>query len=314
MERFEFTLKTNDEINMHIYVWKNNDVETKGIIQIAHGMAEHALRYEAFSEWITAQGYIVYANDHRGHGKTKNHEKTKGFFAVKDGFSKVTEDLLLLTKYIQQTHPNVPIFLLGHSMGSFLARRIAQLHGEQYAGMILSGTSGDQKLLGKIGLMLAKLERKLRGPYAKSPLMNQLIFGSYNKNFSPPRTKFDFLSRDERVVEQYIKDDNCGFICTTSFYVDLLTGLDLIHRPEEIEKTPKQLPIFLLSGDADPVGDDGKGVQQVYEQYVNLGLQQVSLKLYEGGRHEMLNETNREEVFQDIANWLESILKGEQLI
>lgn len=313
MDRFEYTIKTNDHIDMNVYVWKNSGAEPKGIVQIAHGMAEHALRYEPFSKWLTKHGYIVYANDHRGHGKTYKEEKEKGFLSLNDGFHKAVLDLMELTKDIEKKHPNVPIFLLGHSMGSFLVRRLIQLGGEKYAGAILSGTGYDQQLLGKLGLMVAKTERKLRGPYARSRLMNQLIFGSYNKSFSPVRTAFDFLSRDDAVVDQYIADDNCGFICTTSFYVDLLSGLELIHKEEEVVKTPKELPLFLLSGDEDPVGNYGKGVQSVYEQYVNIGMQNVSLKLYEGGRHEMLNEINREEVYEDIVNWLDSMIKGEHV-
>lgn len=312
MERTDFNFQSSDGTDIKVYHWETPEINPHGIIQIAHGMAEHALRYEPFAKWITKQGFIVYANDHRGHGGSYATKKDKGFFAKRGGFSKVVEDLQKITSIIQKQHPNLPIFLLGHSMGSFLIRRYIQIDASGITGAILSGTGGDQKLIGKIGLSLAKIEQKIKGPHALSPMMDKLIFGNYNKNFSPARTKFDFLSRDNDVVDKYIADENCGFICTTSFYVDLLAGLALIHRNEEIAKTPKHLPIFLLAGDMDPVGDEGKGVQAVYEQYVEHGCENVSLKLYEDGRHEMLNELNRDEVFQDIANWLESILKGDQ--
>ena len=141
--------------------------------------------------------------------------------------------------------------------------------------------------------------------------MDRLIFGTYNKRINPKRTNYDFLTRDEQIVDDYIADENCGFICSTSFYVDLLEGLMKIHQEEEVAKTPKQLPIFLFAGDEDPVGDYGKGVQSVYEQLLQHGCEQVSIKLYEGGRHEMLNETNRTEVFSDVLNWLDTIVKGE---
>lgn len=314
MKRHEYRLRLRDGKDMHVYVWQSEHLAAKAVIQIAHGMAEHALRYDPFSKWLTEHGFIVYANDHRGHGKTYQSEKEKGFFATDDGFQIVVNDLADLTKDIKVKHPDLPIFLLGHSMGSFLVRRLIQLQGEMYTGVILSGTSDDQKLLGKLGLLVAKLEKKMRGPYAKSRLMNYLIFGGYNKNFPSPRTDFDFLSRDAASVDAYIADKNCGFICTTSFYVDLLSGLQLIHRQSEMMKTPKDLPIFFIAGDKDPVGNNGKGVQNVYEQYVNLGFRNVFLKLYEGGRHEMLNETNRQEVYEDITNWLDSIMKGKQFL
>jgi len=309
MERNEFTFQTDDGNEIQAYRWKDTTVEAKGIVQIAHGMVEHALRYEPFITFLTAHGFIVYANDHRGHGNSYIDEANKGYFAKRNGFEKVVHDLTLLTDIIRRKNEKLPLFLLGHSMGSLMVRRYVQRYDKNIAGIILSGTAGNPKLIGRIGLQVAKLQKLIKGNKKRSPLMDKLIFGNYNKRFTPVRTQFDFLSRENKVVDDYIADDNCGFICTTSFYVDLLEGTLKIHRDDEIIKTPKQLPIFLFAGDDDPVGDYGKGVQAVYEQYLEHGFEHVSIKLYEDGRHEMLNEINKMEVYTDVLNWLETILR-----
>lgn len=312
MIKDEFTIQSTDGTVIQAYRWKDTNKEVIAAIQIAHGMAEHSLRYEPFIAFLTAHGFIVYANDHRGHGKSISDETSKGYFAKRNGFEKVVEDTYLLTNIIKKENENIPLFLFGHSMGSLIFRRYIQRYNKaNIAGVILSGTAGNPGFIGKVGLILAKFERLIKGHKKSSPLMDKLIFGDHNKRFQPVRTKHDFLTRDETVVDAYVADDNCGFICTTSFYVDLLEGTIKIHRNEEITKIDKQLPIFLLAGDDDPVGDYGEGVQAVYEQYLQNGLQQVSIKLYEQGRHEMLNELNKMEVYTDILNWIETMMKGE---
>src|SRR5699024_5417350 len=283
MERNEFTFQTDDGNEIQAYRWKDTTVEAKGIVQIAHGMVEHALRYEPFITFLTAHGFIVYANDHRGHGNTISDEINKGYFAKRNGFEKVVEDTYLLTKIIKEENEKLPLFLFGHSMGSLIFRRYIQQYHHNVSGVILSGTAGNPGFIGKIGLILAKFERFIKGDKKRSPLMDKLIFGNHNKRFEPARTKHDFLTRDEAVVDAYVADPNRGFICTTSFYVDLLEGTLKIHRDTEVAKIPKQLPIFLLAGDDDPVGIYGEGVQAVYEQFLENGLQQVSIKLYEKG-------------------------------
>lgn len=311
MERTDFTYKTNDGYTIQAYRWRNQQIKAKGIIQIAHGMAEHSLRYEPFITFLTSHGFIVYANDHRGHGNSYTKKMNQGYFAKRNGFDKVVHDTTLLIDMIRKDNETLPLFLFGHSMGSLIVRRLIQQYTKPIDGVILSGTAGDPKLIGKIGLFIAKLEKMIKGSKKKSTLMDRLIFGNHNKRFSPARTKHDFLTRDEAIVDAYVADPNCGFICTTSFYVDLLEGTLTIHRKSEIAKIPKHLPIFLFSGDEDPVGDYGEGVQAVYEQYLEHELTQVSMKLYEHGRHEMISELNRMEVYTDILNWLETIMKGE---
>lgn len=312
MEREEFTFQTEDGVEIQAYYWFDTNISVKGIVQIAHGMVEHALRYEPFIRFLTANGFYVYANDHRGHGQSYKNELDKGFIAKRNGFEKAVHDLTILTNIIQEKHPDTPLFLLGHSFGSFLVRRYIQCYDKNLTGVILSGTGSDPGIIGRLGLMIAKLERFIKGPTRKSPLMDKLIFGNYNKRISPKKTNFDFLTRDETIVDNYITDKRCGFVCTTSFYIDLLEGIQKIHQDNEIAKVNTKLPIFLFAGIEDPVGNYGKGVQEVYEQYLQHNFEEVSIKLYDNGRHEMLNEINRMEVYTDILNWLETIMKGER--
>lgn len=311
MKRTQFYFYAADSTRINAYRWENEEKEAiQGIVQISHGMAEHILRYEDFCTFLNKHGFIVYGNDHRGHGGTIQAPDDKGFFAERDGFEKVVSDMKQLTSIIEEEHPDIPIFLFGHSMGSFLARRYIQLFGSEIEGVILSGTGGRKGTLGKAGILLAKWERKRKGPRTPSPLLNKLTFGNFNKSFTPARTEFDFLSGNPEVVDTYINDPKCGFICTTGFYIDLLEGIEKIHKADELEKTPKSLPIFLISGDKDPVGANGIDVEAVYDMYVQHGYESVSFKLYENGRHELLNEINKEEVYEDILRWIQAILKG----
>ncbi len=308
MKRTSFTIKTTDEVTLNGYQWENDNGQAHGMIQIAHGMAEHILRYDAFSQFLTDNGWIVYGIDHRGHGESIANIDDKGFFAETNGFEKVVHDMKLLTDKIKENHPDLPLFIFGHSMGSFLTRRYTQVFEEDIAGIILSGTGGSKGLIGKIGLQIAKFEAWRTGVRTPSPLLDKLTFGQYNKKFKPARTKFDFLSRDDAEVDTYIADELCGFICTAGFFVDLISGLNTIHEAKELDKMDRQLPVFIISGDEDPVGDHGKGVKKVYESFVKRD-QPVTLRLYEGARHELLNEKNREEVYEGILKWLEQTVK-----
>lgn len=310
MNRTDVSFEASDGKKIQTYQWKNNDnPHAKAIIQIAHGMAEHVLRYEDFANFLTENGFIVYGNDHRGHGNNIVAPDDKGFFTDHNGFHRVVADMYELTNYIKKTHPNVPVIIFGHSMGSFLTRRFIQLHGNEVDGVILSGTGGDQGIMGKLGLLLAKAEKRRIGRRTPSKVMDKLVFGKFNEQFDTARTDFDFLSRDTAEVDAYIADDLCGFICSSGFFADLLEGINLIHQKKEVMQTPKALPILLISGDADPVGDNGKGVKNVYELYRDVGCEHVAFKLYNGARHELINETNKEEVYEDVLNWMIHILE-----
>ncbi|HOT47193.1 MAG TPA: alpha/beta hydrolase [Spirochaetota bacterium] len=305
MKSDTFTFKASDGTKIAAYRWlpgaKSN---IKAAVQIAHGMAEHAARYERFAKELVKAGYAVYANDHRGHGKTAGALENVGYLADENGWDKVVDDMLVLTKLIKKENPKVPIFLIGHSMGSFLSRQYAMLHGNEIKGLILSGTGGDPGLLGKIGLFIAKREAKSKGKKTKSPLLDKLSFGAFNKAFKPNRTNFDWLSRDNAEVDKYIADPYCGDVFTAGFFCDMLEGIAFINDARNIDRIPKELPIYLFSGSLDPVGANTKGVLQVYNALVKAGIRDVTYRFYQDARHETLNETNREEVFRDVIEWL----------
>lgn len=297
--------KMTDGHEIFIHKWISEKSDPKGIVQISHGMAEHAGRYEPFAEKLVDSGYLVYANDHRGHGKTAGSLDNLGFFAENNGWMRVVEDMNELTSLIRNAHPGLPVFLLGHSMGSFLLRTYMFLYGTRINGAIISGTAGSPGVLGDIGLLVANMEIKRKGLRGKSTLLHQLSFGGYNKAFKPARTDFDWLSRDHAEVDKYSNDPFCGTVFTAGFYRDLLWGLKTIHKKENISMIPKNLPILILSGDKDPVGKNGKGVSQVFQSLKNIGIKDIQLSLYPDGRHEMLNETNRHEVYRDLINWMD---------
>lgn len=297
--------KMTDGHEIFIHKWESGTSTPKGIVQISHGMAEHAGRYEPFAEKLVDSGYLVYANDHRGHGKTAGSLDNLGFFAENNGWMSVVEDMNELTSIIRNAHPGLPVFLLGHSMGSFLLRTYMFQYGTRINGAIISGTAGSPGVLGDIGMLVANMEIKRKGLRGKSTLLHQLSFGGYNKAFKPARTDFDWLSRDHAEVDKYINDPFCGTVFTAGFYRDLLWGLKTIHKKENIRMIPKNLPILILSGDKDPVGKNGKGVSQVYQSLKNIGIKDIQLSLYPEGRHEMLNETNRHEVYRDVINWMD---------
>lgn len=292
-----------DESEIYLRKWLPEG-EPKGIIQIAHGMTEHAGVYTDFIDALLEAGYGVYAHDHKGHGKTVKREEDYGHFKPNVGWNEAVSDVIFVSETIRKEQ-TCPLFLLGHSMGSFLSRRAVQLKGELYDGFLISGTGGNPGLLGSIGHKVATIEMKLRGEKTKSPMLNFLSFGNFNSHFKPNRTKFDWLSSDNNQVDKYIADPLCGFICTTSFYRELFSGVLEVNKLEEFKKTPQNLPIHIFSGDRDPVGDMGKGVKEVYENYKKCGVKDVTLRLYENGRHEMFHEVNRDEVFQDLISWLD---------
>ncbi len=301
-----FTFKASDGVQIFTYKWLPDDASAiKGAVQIAHGMAEHAARYERFAGVLTKAGYAVYANDHRGHGKTAGSLENLGYFADENGWEKVVNDIHTLTGIIKKEHPGKPFFLFGHSMGSFLSRHYSMLYASDLTGLVLSGTGGDPGALGKIGLFVASMEAKLRGKKAKSDMMNKLSFGAFNGAFKPNRTDYDWLSRDNAEVDKYINDPWCGTVFTAGFFCDMLGGIGYINKQENIAKIPKSLPIYLFSGSNDPVGANTKGVTQVFNSLKSAGIGDLNLKFYENGRHESLNEINRDEVSKDVIAWLD---------
>lgn len=294
-----------ENVRIHVYHWMPDEaVEIQGAVQIAHGMTETALRYERFAEELTAAGYVVYANDHRGHGLTAATEQDLGYVG-EDGFTWMVRNMAQLTKIIREQHSDTPLFLFAHSMGSFLAQQYITEHASLIDGVILCGSNGPRGPELLAGASVTKLIASMKGSRHRSAFIDKLAFGSFNRKFQPARTQVDWLSRDPKEVDRYVEDPYCGFLSTVGFYRDFFKLLRNIHRPEVMNRIPKHLPVLLIAGDNDPVGNYGKGVRKLAEQYRQLGLKQVECKLYEGARHELLNETNRDEVTADCLAWLQ---------
>lgn len=278
----------------------------RAVVQIAHGMAEHSARYARFAEALTDAGFAVWANDHRGHGKTSTAARDRGYFADGDGWGVAVDDLEAVAGAARAAHPGLPLFFFGHSMGSMLGRDHASRHGDELAGAIFCGTAGDQGLLGKIGVRLAAAEARLRGRRAVSPLLDKLTFGSYNNAFKPARTRFDWLSRDPAEVDAYVADPRCGEVFTAGFFTDLIGGLNRL--PGLAGRYRADLPMLFISGDRDPVGGNGKGVREAAEAVRAGGVTDLTCTLYPGARHELLNEVIRDRVTADVVAWLDAHL------
>jgi alpha-beta hydrolase superfamily lysophospholipase len=303
IQKSSFSFIGDEKAVINVNIWTPESAEIKGVVVIVHGMAEYGNRYDRFARFLCSDGYVVYAHDHRGHGFSLNDRKI-GFFAKKDGWELILGDLHKLVKLVKSKHPNLPITMFGHSMGSLLARTYAIDYGKFIEKLVLSGTAYDKGLLTNVGIVLAKTLSILVRPQTPSYLLTFMTFAGANKTYKNRRTKFDFLSRDEAEVDKYAKDELCGFVCSNSFFVDILTGLKYIHKTENVSQTPKTLPILIISGEDDPVGEYGKCVKKVFEQLQKSGCTNVSLKLYPEARHELVNEINYIEVYNDVLRWL----------
>jgi alpha-beta hydrolase superfamily lysophospholipase len=286
-------------------VWIPENKNFHAILHIFHGMAEHSERYTRFALYLNTQGIAVYAQDHRGHGLTATDDEL-GWFAEHDGWNQVVEDGYQLSKLIAETHPGKDLFLLGHSMGSFLVETLIAKHTEIYQGAIISGTGANQGIMGKIGKLLASARSKAKGGKTPDALMDKMSFGKFGKPFQPQKTPFDWLSRDSEEVRKYVEDPLCGFVCSSQFFVDLLDGITLATDRNLMKKIPKSFPLLFISGKMDPVGGFGKGVEQVYGNYKAAGLEDVTLELIADARHELLNEINRDDIQVLLAKWLQS--------
>ena len=301
----EATFQATDNKSITYYKWMPSIAsDVKAVVQIAHGMAEHAQRYDRFAGFLVKNGYAVFANDHRGHGKTAGSQEAIGYMEDGGFWEKAVADMRTLHGIAKEAFPNVPYFFFGHSMGSFLVRDYVSKYGKELKGAVISATGCDPGMLGKIGSIIAKTESLFKGRKQLSPMLDKMSFGKFNAAFKPTRTEHDWLSKDEMEVDKYVADPACGTVFTTGFFIDLLGGVNYVNSAAAFHNTPKGLPLYLFAGELDPVGDNGKGVKEVFEKYKKSDHQNVECKLYENGRHEMLNETNRDEVFQDILSWL----------
>ncbi|AZF65693.1 alpha/beta hydrolase [Pseudomonas sp. LBUM920] len=305
MNHCTFWLTANDRSRLYVNQWLPEG-ETRAVVMLSHGMAEHSGRYARLAQALCGAGYGLYALDQRGHGRTAD-EGTLGLYAEKDGWNKVVGDLASLNQHIGQQKPGLPIILLGHSMGSYIAQAYLLHHSASLTGAILSGSNFQPIALYRAAAVIARIERARQGLRGRSALIEFLSFGSFNKAFKPNRTAFDWLSRDPVEVDQYITDPLCGFRCTNQLWIDLLGGLQQISKASNLAQIDPGLPILVMGGECDPVSE-GKRLKSLAYALREAGCQHLQLNIYPQARHEVFNETNRDEVTADVLAWLQQAL------
>ena len=300
----EFYFDSRDKITkIHAVKWIP-DREIKCVVQLVHGMAEHIERYDEFARYLASEGILVVGNDHLGHGKTANTEDELGYFCKEDGATVLVRDVHRLKKIIQEQNLGKPYFICGHSMGSLIVRNYITRYGKGIDGAVIVGTTGPRGFLAKAGIILCDVLAKFFGWKHKSRLVNHILFGRFNDRISDSKDPNAWVCANEKILKKYNEDDKCGFIFTLNGFKELSRLSLLAEKKENLAKIPKDLPVYLLSGVEDPVGDYGEGVKKVYENYNVLGITNIEMKLYEGDRHEILNEEDRFRVYEDIYHWI----------
>ena len=305
MKREDFSFDSRDgKTKLHAVRWSGEDgKEPVAIVQIVHGMCEHVDRYEDFASFLVSKGMVVTAEDHLGHGGSITDNK-KGYFCKQDPATVVVRDVHRLKKITQEMYPQVPYYIIGHSMGSFILRNYLFRYGKGIDGAVIMGTGMTPrpaalmlKFLASVGCFFGKAAKP-------SELINKIAFGTYLKKIPNARTASDWLSKDEAVVDRYIEDPLCGFDFPCNGFKTLAELILRLHKKSNIEKMPVTLRILITSGAEDPVGNYGEDPKKVYKSFIDEGMQKVELKLYENDRHEILNETDHEKVYEDIFNWI----------
>lgn len=311
MQASEFRVSARDSTALFVRAFlPDNSAENppRALVLIAHGMAEHSARYARLAEALTSAGYAVYANDHRGHGHTPASTGDLGHFADQDGWQTVVSDLQEVLNAVKARHPGVPAFLLGHSMGSYIARALAFRRGDALAGLLLSGTTHDHPIAYQAPRVIVAAERARLGKRGKSKVVKKLTFDAFNKKFVPNRTSCDWLSRDNAEVDKYVNDPLCGFECSTQLWWDVLGGMAEICVPKNVARMPKTLPIYLLAGERDPVNNGLAGIRKLQAALRDAGMESVTCRVYPEAHHELFNETNRDEITKDLTAWLDAQL------
>ena len=276
----------------------------KAIVQLVHGIAEHVERYDEYAGWLNEQGVLVVAQDHMGHGKSIGKDGIQGYFH--GGWFAAVDDTYSLLKQTMEKHPGVPYILFGHSMGSFIVRTILARYPESgIAGCIVCGTAWQPGALLKVAMPMCKFLCGNGGDKRPSEPLKKIMFGSYNQKVEHVRTENDWLTRDDRVVDAYNNDPLCGFTATAGLYRDMMTGIAYIQQKDTLNAMNKATPVFFVAGSADPVGAYGQGVEQAAKAFTDAGMLDVTLKLYPMCRHEILNEINYSQVYEEIQNWIE---------
>lgn len=309
--RDEFYFPSKDgNTEIHTIEWKPEG-EVRAVLQICHGMVEYIKRYDEFAQFLCEKGFYVVGNDHLGHGKSVQSKSEYGFFEKKYGNACVLGDIHTLRQRTVKKYPEMPYFMLGHSMGSSLLRQYIQMYGNGLSGVVLMGVVTDHRRSSLLFVkQLCRLMAAVRGWHYRSRMVDDLVTGSFNKKFKPSVTRADWITSDKEHLDAYVTDPLCSFMFTVNAYYSMMAGMLGMQKKENISMIPKSLPVLFVSGAEDPVGNFGKGVRKVCEIYKSAGLRDVSLKLYEGDRHEILNETNREQVYQELYEWFEEKLSN----
>lgn len=307
----EFSFPSNDgRHTAYATVYAPAQDAPRGVVQLSHGMIDYVGRYEALAEFLCSAGYVLAGNDHLGHGRTaEDTPDDYGFFADRDGVGCLLSDLNKMNALLREKYPSSPIFLMGHSMGSFLSRLYAAKYPETICGHIIHGTGGPMGAILPMGKLLVKLNSLLRGKRNRSKFVAQLAFAGYNKRFGKDEGIYAWLTRDISRVSGRSTDSYTNFIFTVSAYYDLFTMVGECNGRKWFRNYPKDMKTLILSGDMDPVGNYGKGPSYVYKKLIDCACTNVELKLYEGARHELFNELCRDQVFSDIQRWLDKTLK-----
>ena len=307
MKHETFQLPGRDGVSLFAQAWLPVDRDARAVVQIAHGMAEHSTRYARFATFLVERGYAVYAHDHRGHGQTAGGDANLGW-AGEDGWNALVADIVSVGEHAEKRHPGKERCLFGHSMGSFATLQVMVERGGRYQAYVLSGSDEPGGFLVLAGRQAAKLERLRQGARGKSGVLAQLSFGAFNDAFKPARTDFDWLSRDAAEVDKYIADPHCGHRVTNQFWVDFTAALSKIGSADW-SRMPTGKPVYVFSGERDPVGKMGSGTRALIARLKRAGFSRIEEKIYAEGRHEMLNETNKDEVMQGVVAFLDRALR-----
>ncbi|MDE6275839.1 MAG: alpha/beta hydrolase [Clostridia bacterium] len=308
MEKIEKTIKGFDDYQVVMSIWEP-DQAPKGIVQIFHGMVEHIDRYEEFAHYLNAKGYIVAGDDHRGHGRTAGVDFL-GKVPFGHTYFDTIDDEKVITSYLKERYGDLPLFVFAHSYGSFLGQGYIQQNSKNIDGCILSGSANMSGIEPKIGRFVANIQHKLHGKDKTAEFIKNMTFGAYEKPFKKEKRVNAWLNRDAAACEKYNADKFCNYTMSVGFYKNFFDGLCRIYEPERLAEIDKKLPILIVAGDKDPVGKMGKLVSKLYDMYTQLGIDDVKIKLYEDARHEIINELNKDEVFADIAGWLDNLVEN----
>lgn len=287
------------------YMWGPEEDEPRAIVVLVHGMTESMARYDAFARVLADRGFLVVGKDHLGHGKTAPNDEALGYFGPMTYENLQNADLKTLIDLTREQYPDLSLFIFGHSMGSFLTREFITEHGDDLAGVILSGPGDSPALIVSFARFLVDFLTLIFGPNHRSNLIQKMMFGQYNSRISPRRTAFDWLTRDDAIVDEYVAHKENGFVFTLNGFAHMLTNVARVTQKSAFSAPPSDLPLLIVGGSQDPVGEWGKAVPALSRKYQDAGLRDVSYKLYEGARHEVINELNRDEVIADILAWIE---------